>query len=227
MIRNLIVGFVALVLVVIGLFGLRGGSSRKPPLEVFPDMDRQHKLRPMEPNSFFANGLSSQLPVVGTVPRSEQIELADGTKVYPFENHDAITGGTVNLDGTNYLATIPIKVDAAVLARGRDRFDITCAICHGRAGDGQGVVRLLGVGLAAANLHGGEIISMPDGQLYRTIVRGSKEGKGQMKGYRAELNVSDRWAVVAYVRALQYSRLVDRDELKKYGKNPDDIPAAE
>jgi mono/diheme cytochrome c family protein len=226
-IRNLIVGFVALVLVVVGLFGLRGGFSRKPPLEVFPDMDRQHKLRPMEPNSFFANGLSSQLPVAGTVSRSRPLELADGARVYRFENHSAITGGTVNQDGTNYLVTLPIKVDAAVLARGRGRYNITCAICHGRAGDGQGVVSLLGVGLSAANLHGGNIIGMPDGQLYRTIVHGSKEGKGQMKGYGPELNVADRWAVVAYVRALQYSRLVARDELKMYGKNPDDIPAFE
>ena len=138
------------------------------------------------------------------------------------------TGGTVNTDGTNYLATLPIKVDAAVLARGRERYDITCAICHGKAGDGQGVVSALGVGLAAANLHDGNIVTMPDGQLYRTITYGSKEGKGVMKGYKTQLNVADRWAVVAFVRALQYSRLIGRDELKEtYGKDPDSIPAAE
>jgi len=223
-VRYFIVGFVALVLLVIGLFGLRGGLSRKPPLEVFPDMDRQPKLRPMEPNTFFANGISSQPLVEGTVARSKPLVLADDSKVYPFEDHEANTGGRVDKDGTNYLAQIPIKVDAAVLARGRERYNITCAICHGQAGDGQGVVSTLGVGLAAANLHGGNIVKMPDGQLFRTITYGSKEGKGLMKGFKVEMDLADRWAVVAYVRALQYSRLVDNGELSTiYGKTPDSL----
>ena len=222
MVRYLIVGFVALVLLVIGLFGLRGGLSRKPPLEVFADMDRQPKLRPMEPNAFFENGISSQPLVEGTVALSEPLVLADGSKVYPFEDHEANTGGRVDKDGTNYLAQIPIKVDAAILARGRERYNITCSVCHGQAGDGQGVVSTLGVGLAAANLHGGNIVKMPDGQIFRTITYGSKEGKGLMKGFRVEMDLADRWAVVAYVRALQYSHLVNKDELSTvYGKNPD------
>ncbi len=228
MIGRIIVVFVALVGLVIGLFGLRGDLGRKPPLEVFADMDRQPKLRPAEPNRFFANGSSSQLPVEGAVARSEPLVLADGTEVYPFEGHDANTGGTVNAKGTNYVVTLPIAVDAAVLARGRERYDITCAICHGRAGDGQGVVSTLGVGMSAASLHDASILKMPDGQLYRTIAFGSKEGQGVMKGYKTQLNVADRWAVVAYVRALQYSRLVGPEELKEiYGKEPDSVPAAE
>ena len=102
------------------------------------------------------------------------------------------------------------------------------AICHGRAGDGQGVVSTLGVGMSAASLHDASILKMPDGQLYRTIAFGSKEGQGVMKGYKTQLNVADRWAVVAYVRALQYSRLVGPEELKEiYGKEPDSVPAAE
>ena len=222
MVRHLIVGFVTIVLLVIGLFGLRGGLSRKPPLEVFPDMDRQPKLRPMEPNTFFKNGISSQPLVEGTVARSEPLVLADGKEVYPFEDHEANTGGRVDKDGTNYLAQLPIKVNAAILARGRERYNITCSVCHGQAGDGQGVVSTLGVGLAAANLHGGNIVKMPDGQLFRTITYGSKEGQGLMKGFKVEMDLADRWAVVAYVRALQYSRLVNKDELRTvYGKNPD------
>ena len=114
MIGRIIVVFVALVGLVIGLFGLRGDLGRKPPLEVFADMDRQPKLRPAEPNRFFANGSSSQLPVEGAVARSEPLVLADGTEVYPFEGHDANTGGTVNAKGTNYVVTLPIAVDAAV-----------------------------------------------------------------------------------------------------------------
>ncbi len=68
-----------------------------------------------------------------------------------------------------------------------------------------------------------------DGSIYTGgWLNGNKEGKGKMKGYKAQLNVADRWAVVAFVRALQYSRLIGRDELKDiYGKDPDSIPLAE
>ncbi len=229
--RYILTGFVALVLLVIGLFGFRGDLSRKPPIEVFADMDRQPKLRPMEPNSFFPNGMSTQPLVEGTVAHmdeSQAVELADGSLVYPFEDHVANKGRKVVKGSTNYLKTLPIKVDAAVLARGRERFNINCAICHGRAGDGQGVVSALGVGLVAPTLHSEAVVTMSDGQLYRTIVYGNKEGEGKMKGYKAQLNVADRWAVVAFVRALQYSRLIGRDELKDiYGKDPDSIPLAE
>ena len=219
--RYVLIGISMMVFLVVALAGFRGELSRKPPLEVFPDMDRQPKLRPMEPNTFFANGISSQPLVEGTVARSKPLVLADDSKVYPFEDHEANTGGRVDKDGTNYLAQIPIKVDAAVLARGRERYNITCAICHGQAGDGQGVVSTLGVGLAAADLHGGNIVKMPDGQIFRTITYGSKEGKGLMKGFKVEMDLADRWAVVAYVRALQYSRLVDKNELSTvYGKAP-------
>jgi hypothetical protein len=65
---------------------------------------------------------------------------------------------------------------------------------------------------------------MPDGQIFRTITYGSKEGKGLMKGFKVEMDLSDRWAVVAYVRALQYSHLVDKSELSDvYGKTPDSL----
>ena len=231
--RYILTGFVALVLLVIGLFGFRGDLSRKPPIEVFADMDRQPKLRPMEPNSFFPNGISTQPLVEGTVAhtdKSRALVLTNDLLVYPFQDHVANTGWTVDKDGpsTNYLKTLPIKVDAAVLARGRERFNINCAICHGRAGDGQGVVSALGVGLVAPTLHSEAVVTMSDGQIYRTIVYGNKEGEGKMKGYKAQLNVADRWAVVAFVRALQYSRLIGRDELKDiYGKDPDSIPLAE
>ncbi|MBW8863571.1 MAG: hypothetical protein JF609_01350 [Verrucomicrobia bacterium] len=62
----------------LGTLGLQGKMSRKPPMELFPDMDRQAKLRPMEPNHFFANGVSSQLPPAGTIARSQPIETANG-----------------------------------------------------------------------------------------------------------------------------------------------------
>src|SRR5579871_6496717 len=71
--------------------GLQGGLMRKPPFELFPDMDRQAKLRPQEPNHFFASGVSSQLPPPGTIARSQPIETADGP-VYRFEDSAVNTG---------------------------------------------------------------------------------------------------------------------------------------
>src|SRR5476651_1784776 len=81
-----------------GALGLQGKLSRKPPMELFPDMDRQAKLRPMEPNHFFATGVSSQLPPDGTIARSQPIETANG-EVYTYEDSPVNTGritGTTN-----------------------------------------------------------------------------------------------------------------------------------
>src|ERR1017187_10398062 len=81
----------AIGVAVFGTLGLQGKMSRKPPMELFPDMDRQAKLRPQEPNHFFANGVSSQLPPAGTVARSQPIETASGA-VYRFEDSPVNTG---------------------------------------------------------------------------------------------------------------------------------------
>ncbi len=94
-----------------GTFGLQGKMSRKPPMELFPDMDRQAKLRPMEPNRFFANGVSSQLPPAGTVARSQPIETANGA-VYRFEDSPVNTGRITGT--TNFVETNPLTVNAAI-----------------------------------------------------------------------------------------------------------------
>src|ERR1017187_10522469 len=89
----------------VGMLGFFGGIMRKPPFELFPDMDRQAKLRPQEPNLFFANGVSSQLPPAGTVARSKPIQTVNG-EVYAFEDSPVNTGrvtGTTNFVETNPL----------------------------------------------------------------------------------------------------------------------------
>ena len=146
MVRHLIVGFVTIVLLVIGLFGLRGGLSRKPPLEVFPDMDRQPKLRPMEPNSFFPNGMSSQPLVEGTIARSQPIASADGKEVYSFDKSHVVVSGYVKKGETNTVASIPIPVTDQLMTRGRVKYNISCLPCHGGQGDGNGVVKYFGFG---------------------------------------------------------------------------------
>ena len=252
--RYLVLGIAAAVLMVIGLFGFRGELSRKPPLEVFPDMDRQYKLRPLEPSTFFKNRNTSQPRVPGTIARARPLPATDANgalvDVYPFETHplnNGLTGALVTnavaqpaadlvgrmvkadkdvlgvTDGTEmkadvhgmvvaagdgrvvinpFVAESPIHLDdlagaRAFLARGRERYNISCLPCHGRLGDGKGVVSSFE--LSPANITTADFAFLPDGALYHVI----GEGFRTMKGYKANLDIRDRWAVVAYVRALQ------------------------
>lgn len=195
----------------VGILGLPGRISRKPPVEIysdalFPGMDRQPKLRPQEPNSFFSNGVSSQLPPPGTIARSQPIQAISG-EVYGFEESPVNTGRVTGT--TNFVETNPLPVNEALLRRGRDRFDIYCAPCHGRLGDGNGITKKLGVMLAVANLHDKRIVDLADGEIFNTITH----GKNTMGAYGPLIPVQDRWAVVAYLRTLQLSWLGTKDEL--------------
>lgn len=182
--------------------GKRGDTSRRPPIEVFPDMDRQPKLRPQAGSDFFKDGFSSQLPVAGTIARGSAYQ---DTPV----NTGRVTGTT------NWIETIPLPVTAQVMARGRERYNISCAPCHGAAGDGKGITTKFGMAIIA-DLHDVATRRLPqqtDGELFNTI----SNGKGLMQGYAANVSLEDRWAIVAYVRALQRGRL----------SNMDDVPPAE
>lgn len=207
--RYVLAAFVLLVCLVVGLAGFRGESSRRPPIEIFPDMDRQAKLRPMEPNRFFTNGNSSQPQVPGTVARAKALAGSD-RPVLPFEDHPVNTGRTVGT--TNYVESMQVTVTMDLLKRGRERYQISCVPCHGAQGDGNGVVKKFGFA-AIADLHQERVVKMSEGQMYRTIVHGNNEGKGLMAGYGANIEVGDRWAIVAYVRALQRSRLGSPEEV--------------
>ena len=186
--------------------GLQGKMSRKPPTELFPDMDRQAKLRPMEPNHFYANGISSQLPPTGTVARSAAIQTANG-EVYPFEDSPVNTGRIAGT--TNFVENNPLPMSLALIERGHDRFDIACAPCHGRLGDGNGITKKLNLMPAVANLHDKRIVTMTDGEIFNTITH----GKSTMGAVGPILATQDRWAVVAYLRALQLSTLGTKEDL--------------
>src|SRR5437867_2737850 len=97
------------VVTVMGVFGKRGHHFRQPPLEIFPDMDRQPKLRPQQPNETFASGRSSQEPVLGSVARGDH-----------FENNPVNTAHEPN--STNFIASIPVPVTEQLMARGKQRF---------------------------------------------------------------------------------------------------------
>jgi mono/diheme cytochrome c family protein len=194
------------VAVGIGIAGRQGRMSRQPPIEVFPDMDRQLKLRPAQPNDFFTNGLSSQLPPSGTIARSEPIQTVSGP-VYAFEDAPVNTGRVTGT--TNFVETNPLPVTGQLLQRGRERFNIYCTPCHGALGDGNGITKKLGVMPAVANLQDKRMVEMADGEIFNTITH----GKDLMGAHGPLVPVADRWAVIAYLRALQLSQLGSVDDL--------------
>jgi hypothetical protein len=196
----------ALGAAIVGIAGFRAGLSRKPPIEIFPDMNRQTKLRPMVPDKFFPNGVSSQLPPSGTIARSEPIQTVSGP-VYPFEDSPVNTGRVTGT--TNFVETNPLPVTGEFLQRGHERFDIYCAPCHGRIGDGNGITKKLGLMPAVANLHDQRIVVMTDGEIFNTITH----GKSTMAAYGPLMPAQDRWAAIAYLRALQLSWLGSTNDL--------------
>ena len=189
-----------------GMLGLQGKMSRKPPFELYPDMDRQAKLRPQEPNHFFANGVSSQLPVAGTIARGEPIQTTDGA-VYGFEDSPVNTGFVTGT--TNFVELNPLPITDEVIQRGHERFDIYCAPCHGKLGDGNGITKKIGAMPAVANLHDKRIVEMTDGEIFNTVTH----GKGLMGAAGPLMPTQDRWATIAYLRALQLSWLGSTNDL--------------
>lgn len=175
--------------------GKRGSLARKPPIEVFPDMDRQPRLRPQEPSKFFSDQLASRQPLEGTVAR--------GT---PYEDIPLHTGRVTG--STNFVEVMPVEVTGSLLTRGQERFQIYCLPCHGAVGDGKGVITKYGMAVIA-NLHDPRIVKMPDGEIFNTVTY----GKNLMGAYGATVSIADRWAIISYVRALQRSRLATMDDV--------------
>jgi mono/diheme cytochrome c family protein len=201
--RNFFYGilvFLLLVAIGVGVAGRRGDKSRRQPMQIFADMKRQLKLRPMVPDSFFANGVSSQLPPPGTVSKSAPLNVG-GREVYRFEDAPVITGRLTGV--TNFVELNPFPVTPALMQRGQQRFTIYCSACHGAQGDGKGITQKIGAMAVVANLHDKRIVELADGEIFNTI----SNGKNLMGAYGPQISVEDRWAVIAYLRALQLTRL--------------------
>lgn len=164
--------------------GCMGQTSRRPPIEVWPDMDRQPKYRPQDPSDFFADRQITRLPVRGTVARG-------------FLNEDeALTQGVT---GDQYVGRNPLPVTAELMKVGQERFNIYCAPCHDRTGSGKGPVMLKELSWQATSLHDPRVMQMNDGEIFNII----SHGRRSMPPYRNQIVPVDRWAIVAYVRALQ------------------------
>ncbi|MBX3745179.1 MAG: cytochrome c [Verrucomicrobiae bacterium] len=196
------------VLVVV-VAGPRGSTSRRPPIEIWDDMDRQLKLRPQAVAGFegWQDARTSRPWVAGTVPRLEPVRVG-GNLVHRFEDHPVITGREAVQ--TNHVESIPLPVTERLLARGRERYGIHCTPCHGATGDGNGIVKRFGHAAIPA-LTDEARVRLPDGYLYQVIQMGSPSGL--MGPYGAQIEIEDRWAIVAYMRALQLSRLGQPEDL--------------
>ena len=209
--RYFYLGFILTVVTVVGLLGFRGTTSRKPPLEIFPDMVRQAKLRPQTPSEFYQDGWSSRPHPTGTVAKSTPIVVAgervnfEGKPVYPYQDSPVTTGTTsISKTATNFVELSPIPLTVKLIDRGQERYRIYCQPCHSPTGNGQGITSKFGVG-GIADLHQRRIVEMTDGQIFYTITHGSPAGL--MGPYGPMIPVEDRWAIVSYVRALERSQL--------------------
>jgi len=186
-----------LVVLTISIAGFRGRLSTRPPVEVFPDMDRQPKYKPEARSPFFADGRADRPLPPGVVARGRSIAPdPDFLRAADFLYRGKMAGGAFARGFPPELA-----IDARFMERGRERYATYCAPCHGAVGDGQGITR--GYGMATtATYHDDRIRNMPEGEIFNTITN----GKNTMSSYADKLSPEDRWAVIAYVRALERAR---------------------
>jgi mono/diheme cytochrome c family protein len=216
MVRYFLFLLVLITILIVSIAGLRDYSflphkTKRPPIEIFPDMVRQAKVKAQAPSDFYADGRGARSHVDGTVPvgysapeSSAQASEGVATMGSPYNvvifsgKQDYADTGKV---GTNWGNGLPFNATMATLERGRERYQIQCAVCHGATGGGNGIATKYGlVGVASFNQQ--RIREMNDGEIYNTIVN----GKNSMLGYGSVIQVPDRWAIVAYIRALQRSQ---------------------
>ena len=182
------------LLVALALAGCRGGVSDQPPIHLMKNMDQQSRFEPQEPNAFFKDKRGMRQWPTGTVPRGA-LHADDHLWRGRVEGDFAATLPTADADG------VPMKLDRTLLVRGRQRFNIYCAPCHDAGGTGAGIVVKRGM-MKPPSLHEERVLGFPVGKLYDIVTNGVRN----MPPYRSQIGLRDRWAIAAYVRALQVSR---------------------
>jgi len=180
---------VAIVLIsVVPLTGCaRGCTSSSPPIHLNPSMDNQPKARPQSASTFFYDGSTMRQPVPGTIAMGG---LKEDTAFFTGKGADG-----------QFVATIPITADEAVLERGKQRYTIYCQPCHDARGDGKGILFQRG-SVPTATFHQEKILKYTDGQIFDIMSNGS----GLMPAYKWPIPPADRWAIVSYVRDLERKR---------------------
>jgi mono/diheme cytochrome c family protein len=153
------------------------------------DMWRQPKVKPLEQSTFFADGMSARPPVMGTVARGE------------LKEDEARYKGRI---GGKLVDKFPFPITMEDMRRGQERFNIYCSPCHGRLGDGKGMIAQRGLALVRqpASYHTDRLRKIPVGHFYDVITNGF----GIMYSYASRVEPDDRWRIAAYIRALQFSQ---------------------
>jgi mono/diheme cytochrome c family protein len=214
MLRGFFVIFILCTIAIVAVFGFRGQKTTQPPTEIFPDMVRQMKVRAQAPLNFFADGRGPRLPVTGTVPIGYEMPKPKMEDTPPGmvagAPEEAQTWVSFSA-GTDYFNTgkmgdqwgtgIPLPVTQQLMERGQQRFNITCAMCHGPTAAGNGITKQYGLA-TVVSLQDDRIRKMSDGEIFNTITN----GKNTMMAYGPNVVVADRWAIIAYLRALQRSQ---------------------
>lgn len=189
------------------VFKARNAKTATPPIHIVQDMDNQERYEPQQANPAFQDGRAMRPPVGMSADAPLGTTVARGE----LRNDPAYYTGIV---AGKFVSVLPshrpeVVIDEAFLARGQEKFTTFCAPCHGLDGSGQGMVaqrvalkQLAGSWVQPASLHDAEILGRPVGHLFNTITRGIRT----MPAYGDQLPEADRWAIVAYVRALQRSQ---------------------
>ncbi len=172
---------------VLSLACTKGLPSNKPPIHIIRDMFNQPRYNPQAESKFFTNGAAMREPVPGTLMRGEN--WTDSIYFYGMDSQG------------NYVKQSPVPTSMDLLMRGQERFNIDCSPCHSRLGDGKGIVVQHGF-LPPPSFHSDRIRNFPDGEFFDVISNGVRN----MPSYGAQVRISDRWAIVAYIRALQLSQ---------------------
>ena len=185
------------------IFQARNSFNDKPRIHIIQNMDNQPKSVSQDGSEWFLDRRIMRPKAQGTIARGDMI---DDTHFFRGIQND------------EWASSFPSKlsIDKQMLERGQDRFNIYCTPCHGADGYGEGLVHLRAMILvetgangtswvAPKNLHEELIKQQPVGQLFNTITNGVRT----MAGYAAQIPTEDRWAIVAYIKALQFSRDAD------------------
>lgn len=201
--HTILLSGLALGLAVSGLTGCRGEPSSKPPVHLNPNMDTQDKYKPYRSSGFYEDGRAMRTPPANTVAYGH-----DGFKDPDMlQGDDALYFGYSEISASGeptWVTEIPVEPSMAFLRRGQERYDIFCAPCHDTAGYGKGPVTLRAQWVPVPSYHDQRLIEMSVGEIYKAITYGVNNNN--MPAYAQQIDVRDRWAIVAYVRALQLSQ---------------------
>jgi mono/diheme cytochrome c family protein len=179
------------------------------------DMQDQPKMKPYRGTTFFADGLSMRQPIEGTVARGQlrsDTEFFTGKKAKapgaaptatPTAQQTSGTQSTVTANNNfpDDVVTFPFPVTKEVVLRGHERYNIFCSVCHGLTGNGDGMIVRRGY-RRAASFNDDRLRQAPVGHFFDAMTN----GWGAMPSYAAQIPVQDRWAIIAYIRALQLSQ---------------------